>query len=40
MAYQRRLGIIGFLIAAIIGLWMVVTIMISDRNSRKRKGKT
>ena len=39
MAYQRRLGIIGFLIAAIIGLWMVVTIMISDRSSRKRKGK-
>jgi ubiquinone biosynthesis protein len=40
MAYQRRLGIIGFLIAAIIGLWMVLTILITDRSSRKRKGKT
>jgi ubiquinone biosynthesis protein len=40
MAYQRRLGIIGFLIAAIIGLWMVATILISDRRSSKRKGKT
>jgi ubiquinone biosynthesis protein len=40
MAYQRRLGIAGFLIAAAIGLWMVVTILISDRKSRKRKGKT
>jgi ubiquinone biosynthesis protein len=40
MAYQRSLGIAGFLIAAVIGLWMVVTILISDRKSRKRKGKT
>lgn len=40
MAYQRRLGIAGFLIAAAIGLWMVVTILISDRKSRKRKGKS
>jgi len=40
MAYQRRLGILGFLIAGIVGLWMVVTILISDRRSRKRKGKT
>jgi ubiquinone biosynthesis protein len=40
MAYQRRLGIAGFLIAAVIGLWMVATILISDRKSRKRKGKT
>jgi ubiquinone biosynthesis protein len=40
MAYQRSLGIIGFLIAAIMGLWMVATILISDRKSRKRKGKT
>jgi predicted unusual protein kinase regulating ubiquinone biosynthesis (AarF/ABC1/UbiB family) len=39
MAYQRRLGIIGFLIAGIVGLWMVGTILISDRRSRKRKGK-
>jgi ubiquinone biosynthesis protein len=40
MAYQRRLGIIGFLIAGIVGLWMVATILISDRKSRKFKGKT
>jgi ubiquinone biosynthesis protein len=40
MAYQRRLGMIGFLIAGIIGLWMVATILISDRKSRKKKGKT
>jgi ubiquinone biosynthesis protein len=40
MAYQRRLGIAGFLIAAVIGLWMVSTILISDRKSRKRTGKT
>jgi ubiquinone biosynthesis protein len=39
MAYQRRLGIIGFLVAGIVGLWMVGTILISDRRSRKRKGK-
>jgi ubiquinone biosynthesis protein len=40
MAYQRRLGVAGFLIAAVIGLWMVGTILISDRKSRKRKGKS
>jgi ubiquinone biosynthesis protein len=40
MAYQRSLGIVGFLIAAAIGLWMVARILISDRGSRKRKGKT
>ena len=40
MAYQRRLGVAGFLIAGVIGLWMVATILISDRKSRKRKGKT
>ena len=40
MAYQRSLGILGFLIAAAIGLWMVARILISDRGSRKRNGKT
>jgi ubiquinone biosynthesis protein len=40
MAYQRRLGTIGFLIAGVVGLWMVATIMISDRRSRRRKGKS
>jgi predicted unusual protein kinase regulating ubiquinone biosynthesis (AarF/ABC1/UbiB family) len=40
LQYQRRLGMIGFLLAAIIGMWMVVTIMISDRKSKRRKGKS
>ncbi len=40
MAYQRRLGMIGFLIAGIVGLWMVGTILIQDRRSRRRKGKS
>ncbi len=38
MAYQRNLAMIGFLIAGVIGLWMVGTILIQDRRSRKRKG--
>ncbi|HMI54774.1 MAG TPA: AarF/UbiB family protein [Gemmatimonadaceae bacterium] len=38
MAYQRRLGMIGFLIAGVLGLWMIATILIQDRKSRKRKG--
>jgi ubiquinone biosynthesis protein len=40
MAYQRSLGMIGFLLAGIIGLWMIGTIFIQDRRSRKRKGKS
>ncbi|MFN2637624.1 MAG: ABC1 kinase family protein [Gemmatimonadaceae bacterium] len=40
LQYQRRLGTIGFIIAAIIGLWMVMTILIQDRRSKKRKGKS
>jgi predicted unusual protein kinase regulating ubiquinone biosynthesis (AarF/ABC1/UbiB family) len=40
LQYQRRLGMIGFLIAAVIGLWMVFTILIQDRRSRRRKGKS
>ena len=40
MAYQRSLGMIGFLLAGIIGLWMIATIFIQDRRSRKRKGKS
>ena len=40
MAYQRRLGMIGFLIAGVIGLWMIATIFIQDRRSRRRKGKS
>jgi len=40
MQYQRNLGMIGFLIAGIIGLWMIATIFIQDRRSRKRKGKS
>ena len=40
MAYQRSLGTIGFLLAGIVGLWMIATIFIQDRRSRKRKGKS
>jgi predicted unusual protein kinase regulating ubiquinone biosynthesis (AarF/ABC1/UbiB family) len=40
MAYQRRLGMVGFIIAGALGLWMIATILIQDRRSRKRKGKT
>ncbi len=40
MAYQRRLGTIGFLVAGVIGLWMITTIFIQDRRSRRRKGKS
>jgi hypothetical protein len=40
MAYQRSLGMIGLLIAGIVGLWMIGTILIQDRRSRTRKGKT
>ena len=40
MAYQRSLGMIGFLISGILGLWMIATIFIQDRRSRRRKGKS
>jgi predicted unusual protein kinase regulating ubiquinone biosynthesis (AarF/ABC1/UbiB family) len=40
MAYQRSLAMVGFLIAAALGLWMVFTILIQDRRSRRRKGKS
>ncbi len=40
MQYQAGLGMFGFLLAGVIGMWMVVTIMIGDRKGRKRKGKS
>jgi predicted unusual protein kinase regulating ubiquinone biosynthesis (AarF/ABC1/UbiB family) len=40
MAYQRRLGMVGFIIAGALGLWMIATILIQDRRSRRRKGKS
>ncbi len=40
MAYQRSLAMLGFLIAGVVGLWMVFAILIQDRRSRRRKGKT
>ena len=40
MAYQRSLAMIGFVIAGALGLWMVFAILIQDRRSRKRKGKS
>lgn len=39
-SYQPRLAIVGFSIAAALGLWMIATILIQDRRSRRRKGKT
>src|SRR4051812_41706008 len=40
MAYQRSLATIGFSLAGALGLWMIATILIQDRRSRRRKGKT
>jgi ubiquinone biosynthesis protein len=35
LQYQRQLGIIGFTVAAAIGLYMVITILITDRKTSK-----
>jgi ubiquinone biosynthesis protein len=35
MPYRRSLGTTGFVLAAALGLWMVVTILIADRRSRR-----
>ena len=40
MAYQRQLAMLGFVIAAVLGLWMVFAILVQDRRSRRRKGKS
>src|SRR5437762_520593 len=40
MQFQRSLATFGFLIAGVVGLWMVFAILVQDRRSRKRKGKT
>ena len=40
MQFQPRLAMLGFLIAAVLGLWMVFAIMVQDRRSRRRKGKS
>jgi len=40
LQYRPRLGTIGFLIAGALGLYMVVTILISDRRSKRWKGKS
>jgi len=40
MAYQRRLAMVGFVIAGVLSLWMVFAILVQDRRSRRRKGKT
>ena len=31
MPYRRYLGTIGFVIAAVVGIYMVITILVSDR---------
>jgi ubiquinone biosynthesis protein len=40
MAYEQSLGMAGFVIAGVLGLWMIFTILIQDRRSRKRKGRS
>ena len=40
MQFQPRLAMLGFVIAAALGLWMVFAIMVQDRRSRRRKGKS
>jgi ubiquinone biosynthesis protein len=40
LQFQRQLGIFGFILAGAIGMYMVITIMISDRKSKRRKGKS
>jgi predicted unusual protein kinase regulating ubiquinone biosynthesis (AarF/ABC1/UbiB family) len=35
MPYRRSLGTTGFVIAGALGLWMIVSILIADRRSRK-----
>ncbi|MFL5501269.1 MAG: ABC1 kinase family protein [Gemmatimonadaceae bacterium] len=40
MAYQRSLAMVGFVISGVLGLWMIFTILIQDRRSRRRKGKS
>jgi ubiquinone biosynthesis protein len=37
LQYQRRLGTIGFVVAAVIGLYMVITILITDTRTKKKK---
>src|SRR2546423_1967576 len=40
MQFQPGLAMLGFLIAAALGLWMVFAILVQDRRSRRRKGKS
>ena len=40
MQFQRSLATFGFLIAGVVGLWMVFAILVQDRRSRRRKGKS
>jgi ubiquinone biosynthesis protein len=40
MQFQPSLAMVGFLIAGVLGLWMVFAILVQDRRSRGRKGKT
>jgi predicted unusual protein kinase regulating ubiquinone biosynthesis (AarF/ABC1/UbiB family) len=37
---QPRLALAGFILSAALGLWMVFAILVQDRRSRRRKGKT
>lgn len=37
---QWRLGMFAFILAGAIGMYMVISILISDRKSKRRKGKS
>lgn len=39
LQFQRQLGTIGFVVAAAIGLYMILTILITDRKTNKRDKK-
>jgi hypothetical protein len=36
LPHRRQLGTIGFVIAAVVGIYMVLSILISDRRRRNR----
>jgi len=35
LPYRRSMGTIGFVLAGVLGLWMVITIFLSDRHTRR-----
>ena len=37
LPYNERMGTIGFVIAAVLGMWMVAAILVSDRRERRER---